>query len=68
MSILEFSKVRLKVDRPALGLHIGDVGVVVEVHQVPRVAYEVEFIDEMGRSDGPGLAAFEESELEVVPG
>jgi hypothetical protein len=43
----------LTVDLPAEGLRAGDVGTVVERHQVPGVAeigYSVEFIDMTGRT------------------
>jgi hypothetical protein len=43
----------LTVDLPAEGLRAGDVGTVVERHQVPDVAeagYSVEFFDMTGRT------------------
>ena len=43
----------LTVDLPAEGLRAGDVGTVVEVHQVPGVAeigYSVEFFDMTGHT------------------
>lgn len=43
----------LTVDLPAEGLRTGDVGTVVERHQVPGVAevgYSVEFFDMTGRT------------------
>jgi hypothetical protein len=41
--------VALTEDRPADGLHKGDVGAVVHLYQTGEM-YEVEFIDERGRS------------------
>jgi len=54
MSGLELYKdAILTVDLPAEGLRAGDVGTVVERHQVPGVAevgYSVEFFDMTGRT------------------
>jgi hypothetical protein len=48
-----YQDVILTVDVPAEGLRAGDVGTVVERHQVPGVAevgYSVEFFDMTGRT------------------
>lgn len=42
--------VRLRSDVPEDGLRAGAVGVVVEVFDQPYVAYEVEFVDDKGRT------------------
>ena len=42
--------VRLTADIPAEGLRRGDVGTIVEVLEVPELAYEVEFADAQGRT------------------
>lgn len=47
--IKEHDVVALTEDHPADGLHKGDVGAVVHCHQGTEV-YEVEFIDEHGRT------------------
>jgi hypothetical protein len=44
----ELDRVALTVDVPERGLRAGAVGVVMHVHAVPDVAYEVEFFDEEG--------------------
>ncbi len=48
MPYSELDRVALTVDVPERGLRAGAVGVVVHVHTVPDVAYEVEFLDEEG--------------------
>ena len=47
--VKEHDVVALTEDLPADGLHKGDVGAVVHCYQVDEV-YEVEFIDEHGRT------------------
>lgn len=42
--------VRLKNSRPADGLSAGEIGTVVEVFDYPERAYEVEFVDDQGRT------------------
>jgi hypothetical protein len=41
--------VRLRHDLPGEGLHEGDLGAIIHVFHEPRLAYEVEFVDETGR-------------------
>jgi hypothetical protein len=47
--VKEHDVVALTEDRPADGLHKGDVGAVVHCYG-PADVYEVEFIDERGRT------------------
>ena len=48
MNIRELDVVTLTRDLPEQGLAAGATGTVVHVFHAPRVAYEVEFIDENG--------------------
>ncbi|MBI3463326.1 MAG: DUF4926 domain-containing protein [Planctomycetes bacterium] len=52
MSIEMFKDVILTVDLPEQGLCVGDIGTVVERHEVPglEVGYSVEFFDLTGRT------------------
>ncbi|HLF06896.1 MAG TPA: DUF4926 domain-containing protein [Thermoplasmata archaeon] len=59
-----FDVVRLLHDQPGLDLKAGMEGAVVEVDSVPTEGYEVEFVDETGRT--MGLASFPREELELV--
>ena len=45
-----FSTVRLKNDRPEEGLKAGEIGTVVDLFEYPCRAYEVEFVDDQGRT------------------
>ncbi|MBM2622953.1 DUF4926 domain-containing protein [Actinoplanes sp. LDG1-06] len=45
-----YDTVRLLVDLPSEGLEAGAVGAVVHIFDRPRVAYEVEFTDDDGRT------------------
>lgn len=57
-----FSRIRAKVDVPALGLKAGARGVVVDRYSEPYLAYEVEFVDEDG--DTIGCLSLRPEELE----
>jgi hypothetical protein len=46
----QYSNVVLLRDDPVSGLKSGAVGVVVEVYSRPSVGYDVEFMDERGRT------------------
>lgn len=56
--------VRLRVDLPDKGLRSGDQGAIVEVFEHPRRAYEVEFVDEQGRTQA--LCTLMPDQLELV--
>ncbi|MFC4485752.1 hypothetical protein D3C87_1683790 [compost metagenome] len=56
--------VLLTEDIPEEGLRAGMKGTVVEVHQNPYLAYEVEFCDEMGRTSA--LVALLPNQIRVV--
>ena len=45
-----FDLVSLVADLPAEGLAAGTVGTVVHIHELPEHAYEVEFVDDQGRT------------------
>lgn len=55
--VKEHDVVALIEDRPADGLHRGDVGAIVHCYREPEV-YEVEFVDERGHT----------SRLATIPG
>jgi hypothetical protein len=46
----ELEGVRLRVDIPERGLRTGDIGTIVLVFERPNLAYEVEFVDQDGRT------------------
>jgi hypothetical protein len=46
----ELEGVRLRVDIPERGLRMGDIGTIVLVFERPNLAYEVEFVDQDGRT------------------
>ena len=45
-----FDLVSLITDLPTEGLAAGTVGTVVHIHELPELAYEVEFTDAQGRT------------------
>jgi hypothetical protein len=59
--------VRLKDDLPADGLRRGDVGAIVHVFQHPRLAYEVEFVDERGQTVAHMTLLPDQVEAAVMP-
>lgn len=46
----ELEGVRLRVDIPERCLRTGDIGTIVLVFERPNLAYEVEFVDQDGRT------------------
>jgi hypothetical protein len=53
MALEMFQRAILTVDIPTEGLQVGDVGTVVEKHDVPgvpEIGYSVEFFDMTGRT------------------
>jgi hypothetical protein len=45
-----FDMVRVLIDIPAQGVQAGWLGSVVQIHQQPNLAYEIEFAEEGGRT------------------
>jgi len=46
----QYDKVKLRKDRPEDGLRAGSQGYVVEAYSSPHQGYDVEFLDENGRT------------------
>ena len=64
MTLQQYDPVRLRVDRPDWGLARGSTGIVVDVYDRPRRAYEVEFLAPDGRTLGVWTAEAEEVEFD----
>ena len=65
MTIEQFDRVRLLVDRPDQGLRRGMTGVAVDVYEKPCRGYEVEFMNAEGRTIA--LCGFHEHEAVFDP-
>jgi len=59
------SVVRILDDQPELDLRTGDVGTVVTVFSEPMAAFEVEFVDDEGRTVATHVLL--PGQVEVVP-
>lgn len=64
MNFKLFDHVRLRWDRPEENLKKGMTGAIVEIHEVPSLAYEVEFVAKDGRT--LALLALQPNEIELV--
>lgn len=60
----QYDKVKLRNDRPIEGLCAGSVGYIVEVYSSPHEGYDVEFLDENGRT--VALLTVTVDELEAI--
>ncbi len=60
----QFSKVRLLKEVPEHGLSVGETGYIVDVYTQPNDAYEVEFLDDKGRTIE--VIPLEPEDLELV--
>jgi hypothetical protein len=66
MSFDELDTVVILNDYPNEGINKGDIGVVVSVHTVPNEAYEIEFVDDEGRTKS--IIVLEPHEIEKYVG
>ncbi|ANB59655.1 DUF4926 domain-containing protein [Anoxybacteroides amylolyticum] len=66
MSFIELDTVVILKDYPNEGLKKGDIGVVVSVHTVPNEAYEIEFVDDEGKTKS--IIVLEPHEIEKYVG
>lgn len=61
----EIDVVRVKADHPAEGVKSGDLGAIVSVHDKPSEAYDVEFVDDDGRTQA--ILTLGPDDLEATP-
>ena len=65
-AFFENDVVRVKADHPSEGVKAGDLGAVICVFDSPSEAYDIEFVDENGRTRA--TLTLGPDELEAVPG
>jgi hypothetical protein len=68
MSFQELDVVRLTTDLPQDGLATGAIGTVVHIFRTPSTAYEVEFVDDLGKTVAMTTLAEDVLEPFVPPG